>query len=518
MTVERDLRVHTTNVVVDHYHPRGADLGVLVWVRTPYRRKGAAPIAVRFAKAGAHVLVEEVPGDDLRYAPDQAAGILAWLRTQSWFPGTIATWGLSAMGYASWAMAELEIPEWRLAILLDAQSELRDTIFYPGGAFAAPVALSYVHTVEWLARHPRASLVRRMLDWQLGGRGVKRVAAEQAPLGTADQRLVGHRVDYYQQLLGHEHDEDYWQRLDRRGNAKNMPEHVHLASGWYDVCLPSVLAGYRAVRDAGKQVRLVIGPWFHGRALLDQPYKAEVMTWLRAAGGGAAVPDQPSVRVHVGGADQWRDLPDWPPAHQPTSWHLHPQGRLASTPAPAGSFPESYHYDPANPTPAVGGAVENVSGAAGPKDNRRLERRSDVRSYTSDPLDADLELIGPVTATITLRATQPDVDVFVRLCHVDPKGRSTNICDGIRRLRPLDPPPNELGLRTVTVDLIGIAHLFRVGHRLRVQISSGAHPRFARNTGTGEPLATATTLRALDVEIHPPSRITLPMNNNDRRP
>jgi uncharacterized protein len=47
-----------------------------------------------------------------------------------------------------------------------------------------------------------------------------------------------------------------------------MPELVHLASGWYDVCLPSVLADYRALRDAGKWVRLVVGPWYHGRGAI----------------------------------------------------------------------------------------------------------------------------------------------------------------------------------------------------------------------------------------------------------
>jgi putative CocE/NonD family hydrolase len=125
-------------------------------------------------------------------------------------------------------------------------------------------------------------------------------------------------------------------------------------------------------------------------------------------------------------------------------------------------------------------------------------------------LDADLEMIGPVTATITLHATSEHVDTFVRLCDVHPNGRSVNLCDGIRRLRPLDPPPDANGARTVTVDLAGVAHRVRAGHRLRVQVSSGAHPRFARNTGTGEPLATATALRVVDVEICHASQIVLP--------
>ncbi len=245
--------------------------------------------------------------------------------------------------------------------------------------------------------------------------------------------------------------------------------------------------------------------------------QADVYGWLRAAAQGSHAPGGALVRVHVGGVEEWRDLPDWPPPGcSPTAWHLHAEGRLATTPAPNGSPPNRYRYDPAQPTPSVGGAVENLDGTAGAKDNRRLEQRADVLTYNSDVLDADLEMIGPVTAAITLHATLEHVDVFVRLCDVHANGRSVNLCDGIRRLRPIDSPLDANRTRTVSVDLTGVAHRFRAGHRLRVQVSSGAHPRFVRNTGTGEPLATATTLRAADVEIHHVSCIVLPHTMPER--
>lgn len=64
------------------------------------------------------------------------------------------------------------------------------------------------------------------------------------------------------------------------------------------------------------------------------------------------------------------------------------------------------------------------------------------------------------------------------------------------------------------IDLTALAHQSKAGHRLRVQISSGAHPRLHRNTGTGEPLGGATTLRTADQEIFHdpahPSVINLP--------
>jgi len=273
--------------------------------------------------------------------------------------------------------------------------------------------------------------------------------------------------------------------LDRRRNAPRMPELVHLATGWYDVCLASTLADYQALRQAGKTVRLVIGPWYHGRGAVDKAYGADVDGWLHAAAGRAGADRGAHVRLHVGGVNEWRDLPDWPPPdYVSTVFHLHPGGALSVEPAPASS-PDRFRYDPAQPTPAVGGAVENFDGTAGAKDNRRLEQRSDVLSYTTEVLVEDLEVIGPVTATVIFRSSLEHSDVFARLCDVHPDGRSVNLCDGARRLRPGQPTAAPDGTRAIELDLVGIAHVFRAGHRIRLQVSSGAHPRLVRNTGTG---------------------------------
>jgi uncharacterized protein len=516
MPVERNLTVTATDgtrLLLDHHLPGRAGraeqscAGMVVWIRTPYGRKGIASIARRFARAGAHVVVEALRGTDgsdgyydpFSITPADAADVLAWLRTRAWFSGAIVTWGLSAMGYASWALTDIDVPEWRLAILQDAPSELRDGLVYPGGIFAGTVMLGFLGGVEWLARHWRASLPRTMLASVLASRRATKVLAE-LPLGTADQRLVGHRVQYFQDWLVHERDEQYWKQLDRRRGAPGMAGMVHLATGWYDLCLASTLADYQALRQAGKSVRLVIGPWYHGRGVIDKTYLGDRAAWLHAAARRGRPPADPPVRLHVGGAG-WCELPDWPPPeYQPTAWHLHPGGVLAIEP-PSNSPPDRYRYDPATPTPSIGGAIENWEGAAGAKDNRGLERRADVLTYTSEVLARDLEVIGPVTGRIVLRSTLEHTDVVVRLCDVHPDGRSVNLCDGARRLRTGDPVTAADGTRIVDLDLVAVAHVFRAGHRIRLQVSSGAHPRLVRNTGTDEPLTSARAMRPADQEV-----------------
>ena len=106
-------------------------------------------------------------------------------------------------------------------------------------------------------------------------------------------------------------------------------------------------------------------------------------------------------------------------------------------------------------------------------------------------------MFGPVRAVLHVRASTGHAHVFARLCDVDPDGRSWNVADGNLRLAP-----GALAEEAVTVATYSAAHQFAPGHRLRLQVSGGAHPRFARNTGSGEPLAVATRLVLTDIEVY----------------
>jgi putative CocE/NonD family hydrolase len=124
-----------------------------------------------------------------------------------------------------------------------------------------------------------------------------------------------------------------------------------------------------------------------------------------------------------------------------------------------------------------------------------------VLSFTSAPLERDVEAIGPVQADVHLRTSSPFADLFVRICDVDPDGRSLNVCDALIRLDDAAPPIAADGSRRVSFALWPTAHRFRTGQRVRVLVAGGAHPRYARNAGTGEPPQSATRLVAVDHEL-----------------
>ena len=150
-------------------------------------------------------------------------------------------------------------------------------------------------------------------------------------------------------------------------------------------------------------------------------------------------------------------------------------------------------------------------------DNAALEQRDDVLTFTTQPLAEPVEAIGEVSAELWARAQPPHFDLFVRLCEVGADGVSRNVCDGLRSVEPDPAAISEDGVAHVVVELWPTAHRFAAGSRIRVQVSSGAHPRFARNPGTGEDRATADPQRMQPVDVEllrdqaHPSRLILPV-------
>jgi putative CocE/NonD family hydrolase len=122
-------------------------------------------------------------------------------------------------------------------------------------------------------------------------------------------------------------------------------------------------------------------------------------------------------------------------------------------------------------------------------------------------------VIGPLSTDLHVRSTRDNCDFFVRLCDVSPRGRSKNLSDGIVRLRPDSQTKSADGSLAVRISMWPTANTFRRGHRIRLQVSSGAHPLFTRNTGTDEPLKIASRLLVADQEIfhdpHHPSCVRM---------
>jgi uncharacterized protein len=517
--VERDLRVPMPDgavLLADRYAPPGRK-PPLVLVRSPYGRRG--PFGLMYgrllAERGLQVLVQSCRGTfgsggtlDPFHERDDGLATIAWMQLQPWYPGSFGTAGPSYLGLTQWAIAADAGPDLTAIAAQITTSDPAATI-YQGGAFALEFM---VRLVNQFARQERRLA---MLRQRRAGERLRPLLAH-LPLGDLDRLATGKRARYWQAWLTHDEPADpYWATRRFRDGLALVTTPVSLVGGWFDPFLPDLLADYAELRQAGHEPYLLIGPWRH----LDQEVLAatvrDSLAWLRAHLAGDRGQLRPTpVRIFIGGSGEWRDLPAWPPPAHPERWHLHPAGRLDPGP-PDSSEPDRYSYDPADPTPSLGGPGEPRTGQAQP-DNRAMESRPDVLSYTSPPLGRDVEVVGQVTAYLFVRSSRPHTDFFARLCDVHPDGRSVNVCDALIRLAPGKAAPGPDGVIQVQISLWPTAHRFPAGHRLRLQVSSGAHPRYARNPGTGEPLTTGTTLRSAQQEIYHdpghPSAVVLPVS------
>ncbi len=522
VTVERDLQVTMPDgvtLLADRYAPRGGSKLPTLLVRSPYGRRGLFGLQFGrlFAERGFQALVQSVRGtfgsggqfDPFRNEQADGRATLEWMKRQDWFSGEFATLGPSYLGHVQWALARDAGPSLKAMVAHETASDFRGQI-YAGGAYSLDTMLSWTHSV----RHQELTGLKGSLA-RLGAARKLEPLFRHLPLNEVDALATGERVSFFQDWLVHDAEGDpWWNPADFSGSVAEVTAPVHLIGGWYDIFLPWQVNDYAALRRAGRSPYLTIGPWTHvspgGMAVAAR----ESLVWFEAhlKGRREHLREAP-VRIFVMGANTWRDFSEWPPpGARPQRWHLQP-GRGLSPATPGASEPDRYRYDPANPTPSVGGTLLTIE--AGPRDNRQLESRPDVLTYTSAPLDEALEVIGPVRVELFVRSSLPHTDFFARLCDVDASGRSINLCDGLLRLVPGKPAPEPDGTLRVAIDLWPTAHRFLAGHRLRLQVSSGAHPRFARNTGSGEPLATAKTLVPADQSVFHdpahPSALLLPV-------
>ncbi|MEN3539801.1 CocE/NonD family hydrolase [Microbispora sp. ZYX-F-249] len=506
-------------LLADHYTPIGADRPPTILIRTPYGRGGVVGwmYGWTFARHGFQVLLQSCRGgfgsggrlDPLVHEQEDGLATVEWMRAQSWYGGGFAMHGPSYLGYTQWAIAA-QTPDLRAMAVQVTASCFRDAA-YVGGSFALESTLIWTTLTAQL--EGRLSGMAAFIAPRRTRRAVLSGLSGH-PLPELDVLSAGRPLPFFRELVAH-HGEalcTYWDKRDFSASVGEVGAEITMTGGWYDVFLPWQLKDYAALRAAGRRPHLTIGPWYHADIRHGRAANADALAWFRAhlLGDPSGLRTSP-VRLYVTGAGRWRDEPDWPPpGMRRERWHLQP-GFALSPDNPAGGEPDRYRYDPAHPTPVIGGPV--LIGNSEPRDNRRLEARRDVLVYTSEALARDTDMIGPVSAELFVRTGREHTDFVVRVCDVHPDGASMNVCEGVRRLTP-QLRADEDGVRRVEIDLWPMGHRFRRGHRIRVQVASGAYPRIARNPGTGAPLTAGTPMVASDQEIlhdpRHPSAVILP--------
>jgi putative CocE/NonD family hydrolase len=497
-----EVRVPTRDgveLVADLYRPTSTPVGTLL-VRGPYGRwlLLSLPMARVFAARGYNVLLVSSRGtagsggtfDPMRTEADDGLDIVEWMRTQAWYTGTFATLGGSYSGYTQWCIMQ-EPP----TDLVAAAVAIAPHDFWEHAWRSDSFRLEFLGWSNGIVHQDdkglRAKIKQLRAPREMFAVGLRR------PLAAAGSAYLGPTAPWWEKWVSTpDGDDPFWTPMRHGAALARAAMPTFLLAGWDDLFLEATIEQFTALTARGVDVALTVGPWNHvqvvtkGRVELNRG----TFDWFEEhVAGRANLRTRRSVRLFVTGAAEWREYDSWPAPRGEQMLFLDGSGRLADRAPNANTPPSSFIFDPADPTPTVGGS--GLSGRAKQNDSR-LSARRDVLAFTGPVLDRDLEVIGSPKTEIVHSSDNPNVDVFVRISDVDAKGRSLNVTEGYLRLDPhRGDGPVQLALRPA-------AHRFKAGHRIRVIVAGGSYPLYQRNLGTGENPGTGLGLKPSRHQVH----------------
>lgn len=527
----------------DIYRPDEAGKFPVVLQRTPYGRQGAATTATHFAQHGYVYVSMDVRGrgdsggEFVPWRNEGADGYdaIEWCGRQAWSNGKVGTTGLSYAAYDQWLAAVRQPPHLAAMFVHSPMSDPFVDIWLAGpGGLPTPMQIGWFYRTSQRTRPDMTAIDWGKLYWHV-------------PLYTLDEE-TGRAMVNWKQVIDHSQLSDWWSPMRYQNQYDRVSVPVLHLSGWYDdtlVATPLNFAGMTA-RGKGEKVRetqrMIIGPWPHSNRLSSKlgevdfgpsaQMDAESLElrwfdrWLKGVANG--VDQEPPVRVFVMGENRWHDEQEWPLARTRwTKFYLHSKGSAntltgdgsLSTSLPGEEEPaDKYEDDPENPVPFITDA--NFSQVGGPDDYRAVEGRKDVLVYTSEPLAEDTTVCGPITAQIYAASSAVDTDFMAKLLDVRPDGFAQRLNDGMVRARFRDGmnrpsliKPQQIYL--YEINLWDTCQMFGKGHRIRVEVSSSAFPKYDRNPNTGEALGKTTRwLKASQTILHDrqhPSSVILPI-------
>jgi putative CocE/NonD family hydrolase len=297
--------------------------------------------------------------------------------------------------------------------------------------------------------------------------------------------------------------------------------------GWFDAeNLFGALEVHKSVQKNSPKADslLVMGPWFHGAWVRDDgaklgdiPFNLKSAEYyrehielpffeyhLKGKGDGK----HPAAWVFETGTNLWRQHDAWPPKNvQPKAFYFHSAGKLREDSPAAGPAEQGYDEylsDPSRPVPHENKIASRKSTEFMTADQRFAGRRPDVLVFTTDVLEEDVTIAGPITADLFVSTTGTDSDYVVKVIDVypddypDPMPNPVGVkLGGYQQLLRGDampgrfrnafdkPEPLTPGKPTrIAFALQDVYHTFRRGHRLMIQVQSSWFPLMDRNPQT----------------------------------
>ena len=342
-------------------------------------------------------------------------------------------------------------------------------------------------------------------------------------------KYMNDSVAFWKDLYAHPDYDAWWQARDARRAMYNIKPAILVVGGLFDAedCYGAWNL-YKAIekQNPGISNKLVMGPWSHGQwstrdggSLGNVRFGSNTAIWYQNhieipffnyyLKGKGDDPRLSEATVFFTGENQWKQLDQWPPSGvNSREIYFAENGDLSwNRPGTVNSFSE-YTSDPAHPVPYTEDVHFRRTREYMTDDQRFASRRTDVLSFQTGVLEQDLTLAGPLTANLQVSITGTDADFVVKLIDVFPDDFSYGaeapnnsraaggsyemggyqmlvrgeIMRGKYRNSFEKPVPFKPGkVETVRFELPDVAHTFKKGHRLMIQVQSSWFPLADRN-------------------------------------
>ncbi len=341
---------------------------------------------------------------------------------------------------------------------------------------------------------------------------------------------LGDSVAFWKDLYAHPNYDAWWKARDARNATKNLRPAMLWVGGLFDAedCWGAWNA-YKAAEqnNPGKEFnKIVDGPWYHGQWASNDGthlgniyFGSNTSEWYQKnieipffnyfLKGKGDISQIAEANIFISGVDEWKKFSQWPPAEkEDRNLYLQANGKLSWDKPSAPSSFSQYISDPEKPVPYDDGVQFNRTRTYMTADQRFASRRPDVLVFQTDTLTDNLTVTGNVIANILTSISTTDVDFIVKVIDVFPDNLSYNDIDiyaekdpekkypmggyqmlvrgevfrGRYRKSYENPEPFTPGkIEQVKFELPPIAHCFKKGHRLMIQVQSTWFPLVDRN-------------------------------------
>jgi len=443
--------------------------------------------------------------------------------------GRVGTWGISYPGfYVSAGMIDAH------PALKAASPQAPVTDYYLGddsfhnGAFMLAANFGFYSSFKPREGEPAPPSGRDPFDY--GTPDGYQFYLDLGPLRAGSLRYGMDANPYWMLNLDHTSYDDFWKARSIWRHFRDVTPAVLAVGGWFDAeDLMGPLRTYRQIAKESPRTsnRLVMGPWTHGGwargdgsrvgnvdfgQKTGEYYREQIeLAFFLETLKDRKVRELPAASIFETGTNRWREFDAWPPAAAtPRTFYFGAAGAL-TTEAPSGADAfDQYVSDPARPVPYVGHVQMGMQGDYMTEDQRFAATRPDVLVYQTPPLEDDLTVLGPIDVTLHVSTTGTDSDFVVKVIDVYPPDLPMPEWTGpqpppANRVRPggyqqlvrgepfrgkfrrsfEKPEPFVPGEPDVIRFQLGdVAHSFRRGHRIMVQVQSSWFPLVDRNPQT----------------------------------